>query len=246
MDGRKQSVRLTLVQNPSPVYACCSYSGAPSSGHWVAISPASFSPTSVVVDFSLDAGVPIADSGTDSISKPDMVSLDADKVADRIDTGVDVPPVSDAYSDAYVVPTDEQTCVKSTNVPRCGVATPYAAVSATDGQALAKVEVTAGACSASSCASECSSISVYGTSSLGPGATCDFVVTATDGRKQSLRLTAIANPASVYTCCGYPLAPYTGQWVSMNPTVFSPSPAVVDFSGSGPVDAGPIDAPHSD
>jgi hypothetical protein len=80
MDGRIQSVRLTVVQNPVPVPACCSNSAAPYSGHWVDLDPTTFSPSSVVVDFSLDGGVPSADSGIDSSSKSDIANLDADKV----------------------------------------------------------------------------------------------------------------------------------------------------------------------
>jgi len=236
-DGRSQSVRLTIVKNPSPYYTCCGglSMSATSSGLWVALNPTTFSPSSVVVDFAPpDAGAPIVDSGTDSGSTADTASPDVERILDKIDAGTDVLPVPDGMPDAYALPTDEQTCLKSTNVPQCGLSAASTTVSsATAGLLLAKVEVTAGSCSAGACAAGCAAIGVYGTANLYAGATCDLLVTAMDGRKQSLRLTVAANPSPSYMCCGYPLPPNSGLWTQTNPTVFSPSPVVVDFAGNG-------------
>jgi hypothetical protein len=217
MDGRSQSVRLTIVQNPAPVVVCCSTSGEPDAGHMVNLAPTAFSPSSVVVNFQPDAGA--------------QANLDTDGV----DAGSDVLPGGDGNPDVYVVPTDEQTCLKATGVPSCDVWGPSAQVtSANAGLLLAKAQVTAGPCViASECASPCSSISVIGTSTLSVGATCDVLVTAIDGRSQSLRLTAVANPSPSHMCCGYPQPPRTGMWTALDPTFFFPSPAAVDFDADG-------------
>lgn len=143
-------------------------------------------------------------------------------------------PGSDGKPDAYVVPTDEQTCLNATNVPQCSLATPGTSVSsATVGLSLTKVEVTAGSCVADTCASKCPTINVSGTASLNVGSTCDLLVTAADGRKQSCRLNVIVNPSPRYMCCGYPQPPYSGIWANILPMIFSPTPAIVDFAGDG-------------
>lgn len=63
MDGRSQSVSLTVVQSPAPHYTCCC-GLSPSSCQWAPLYPTAFSRTFVVVDFApLDAGAPIVDGG---------------------------------------------------------------------------------------------------------------------------------------------------------------------------------------
>jgi hypothetical protein len=149
---------------------------------------------------------------------------------------------SDVARDAYVYPNDEQSCLKATNVPVCDIFPPYAVVtSAAGGPLLAKVEVTAGPCSASACASECDSIGVSAMDGTPAGTTCNLLVTSTDGRSQSITLTVVATSASGYTCCGYPLDGH-GMWVALNSLNFSPSPIVVDFTGDGGAGTVDVDA----
>ena len=74
IDGRTQSIRLTVVANPSPTYACCGSPQVLSPRQWVPLNPAIFSPSSVVVDFAaltLDGGAPV-DSGTDGGTPHDV------------------------------------------------------------------------------------------------------------------------------------------------------------------------------
>lgn len=143
----------------------------------------------------------------------------------------DVAP--DLPSDAYVTPNDEQSCLKATKVPVCDVFPPSASItSGNGGPLLAKVEVTNGSCTAQTCASGCANIDVVGMSGISAGATCDLLVTATDGRSRSLRLSVVADAATGPMCCGYPLDGH-GMWTTLNTLSFSPNPIVVDFAGDG-------------
>ena len=229
MDGRSQSVRLNVVQNPAPVYACCSYSGTPYSGHLVALDPTAFSPSSVVVDFAVDGGVSSQDgSGGDGADAANRDTVSAD-------SSVDVSPGQDTGPDVYVRPSDQPSCVKATDVPQCDGSGPaYATVSsAPGGPLMARIQVTSGSCSAYECFSECSTLVVQGSTNQSIGATCDLLITSTDGRSQSVRITVVQNPSASYACCGYPLAPYTGMWVTLDPVTFSPSLVVVAFADGG-------------
>jgi len=77
IDGRSQSIKLTVVTNPSPSYLCCGY---PLDGHgmWVALNSLNFSPSPIVVDFTGDGGagtVDVAatkDVGADGTTTPDL------------------------------------------------------------------------------------------------------------------------------------------------------------------------------
>jgi hypothetical protein len=245
MNGRSQSVRLNVVQNPAPAYACCSYSGAPYSGHMVALDPTTFSPSTAVVDFAVDGGVSSRDGG--SSDGTDAANGDTGS----IDASVDVSPGQDTGPDVYVRPSDQPSCVKATNVPSCsGPGPAYATVSAAPGGPLmARIQVTSGSCSAYECFSECSTLVVQGNTNQSIGATCDLLITSTDGHSQSVRITVVQNPSAGYLCCGYPLAPYTGTWVTLDPVTFSPSLVVVDFGGSGgepALDGGARDVPFSE
>jgi hypothetical protein len=75
---------------------------------------------------------------------------------------------------------------------------------------------------------------VLGWPSTVPGDTCYFLVTSTDGRSQSLRLSVVANPSPSHMCCGYP-ADGHGIWTAVNDRLLSPAAVVVDFSGDGGV-----------
>ena len=141
----------------------------------------------------------------------------------------------DLPSDAYVFPTDEQSCLQATKVPVCDVFPPSTSItSGNGGPLLAKVEVTGGSCTAQTCASGCESINVVGMSGISAGATCDLLVTATDGRSRSLRLSVVADASPSSMCCGYPLDGH-GMWTTLNTLSFSPNPIVVDFAGDGGV-----------
>jgi len=75
MDGRTQSIRLAVVANPSPTYACCGSPQVLSLRQWVPLNPALLSPTLVVVDFTaltLDGGAAPVDSGTDGGTPHDV------------------------------------------------------------------------------------------------------------------------------------------------------------------------------
>ena len=148
----------------------------------------------------------------------------------------DVAP--DLPSDAYVPPTDEPSCLLATKVPVCDVFPPSTSItSGTGGPLLAKVDVTSGSCTAQTCASGCASINVVGMSGIYAGATCDLLVTSTDGRSRSLRLSVVADASPSAMCCGYPLDGH-GMWTTLNTLSFSPSPSVVDFSSDGGVTDG--------
>jgi len=74
VDGRTQSVQLSVVQNPSPTYACCDVMGR-SDG--VALDPTIMSPATVSVNFEgTDAGFYFGDGGLDGGS-PEPPSSDA-------------------------------------------------------------------------------------------------------------------------------------------------------------------------
>jgi hypothetical protein len=143
--------------------------------------------------------------------------------------------------DAYVIPTDEQSCVQATGVPTCGpgiaVATIYPM---TPGQLIAKAEVTSGTCSVTSCRGGCESLTVYQGQGQTAGSTCDLQVTMWDGGQQEVHLVLVANPSPHYGCCGYPLPPNAGQWTAMNPVLFQPNP----ISVSSPIDGGSWDTPR--
>jgi hypothetical protein len=250
IDGRTQSVQLTVVANPSPMYACCGFSQAPSPGQWVALNPGMFSPSSVVVDFAaftLDGGTALIDSGIDGGGLRDTAGLDSGS----LDLTVDTPPAADGKSDAYRTPTDEQSCLAATGVLICDLGVPIATVrSAADGTMLTKVAVTSGACSGATC-SACNSLTVYGSTSQYAGATCDLLITTSDGSKQAARIAVIANPSPVYMCCGYPLPPNPGRWTALQPLAFSPATVLVTAAIDGGIpsiiDGGaPPDVPFSE
>jgi len=92
--------------------------------------------------------------------------------------------------------------------------------------------VTSGSCTGLVCPSGCSVAGVLGWPSMVAGASCDFLVTSTDGRSQSLTLAAVANPSASYTCCGNP-SDGRGVWTAVNGLLFSPSSVVVDFASDG-------------
>jgi len=68
-DGRSKSVRLLVVDNPSPSYMCCGY---PADGHgiWTVVNAYYFQPNPVVVDFAGDGGAGNGDLGGESAANP--------------------------------------------------------------------------------------------------------------------------------------------------------------------------------
>ena len=226
IDGRTQAVQITVVANPLPTHMCCGYPLAPNPGLWVVLDPVRFSPSSVVVDFAastLDGGTLPIDGGVDGGGWLDTAGPDT--VAP--DMTVDAPPAPDTKSDAYVTPTDEQSCLAATGVLTCDLGVPSATVRSTTGSSLlTKVEVTSGACSGAAC-SACNSLTVYGSTSQYAGATCDLLITTWDGSKQAARIAVIANPSPSYMCCGYPLPPNPGRWTAIEPLAFSPGTILV-------------------
>ena len=146
---------------------------------------------------------------------------------------------SDLASDVPGYPTDEQSCLKATNVSVCDSFAPNTSIaSAAGGPLLAKIEALTDSCTASTCASACGSIVAFGRTGISAGSSCDFRVTSTDGRSLVVTLKVVANPSPSHMCCGYPLDGH-GMWVAVDDLIFSPSPVVVDFSGDG--GAGNID-----
>ncbi len=162
-----------------------------------------------------------------------------------------IPPAADGKPDAYVTPTDEQSCLAATGVLACDPGVASATVrSAMGGTALAKVEVTSGACSGATC-SGCNSLTVHGSASQYAGATCDLLITTLDGSKQVAQIAVIANPSPSYMCCGYPLPPNSGRWTAIDPLAFSLSTVLVTAAMDGGmppiIDGGaPHDVPFSE
>jgi hypothetical protein len=145
---------------------------------------------------------------------------------------------ADTSSDVYVRPTDEQSCLKAANVPSCDAVPPHATIrSAASGPLLAKVEVQGGTCTAAACSSGCASIEVTATTAASVGTACALLVTATDGRTQSVPLSLVANPSPTSMCCGYPTDGH-GVWSAIDLMVFQPGTVVVAFG----VDGGATDA----
>jgi hypothetical protein len=69
MDGRSQSVHITVVANPSPIYTCCASNDMqPSPGVWVTLNPTTFSPNTFAVDFTFGTG--IVDGGAGDAAIP--------------------------------------------------------------------------------------------------------------------------------------------------------------------------------
>jgi len=168
----------------------------------------------------------------------------ADAAPDQ--SNAELPPVQDAGADAWVAPTDQQSCQNAMVTTICDPGMPGMTVtSAPGGPLLEQVKVTSGACSGNACSEGCNSLAVTGTSVDDiVGATCDLVATSMDSRSQSIHITVVANPSPAYACCSYnDMQPSPGVWVTLNLTVFSPNTFVVDFtSGTGIVDGGTGDA----
>jgi hypothetical protein len=143
--------------------------------------------------------------------------------------------------DAYVIPTDQQSCVQATGVRTCdpgmAVATIYPMIA---DQLIDRAEVTSGTCSVTSCRGGCASLTVYQGQGQTAGSTCDVLVTMWDGGQREVHLVLVANPSPRYACCGYPLPPNAGQWIAMNPVAFQPNP----ISVSSPIDGGNWDTPR--
>ena len=200
-----------------------------------------------------NGGVPL-DGG--SVSPADSrMSLDGDSISPA-DSSVERPEggrdtnypeidyVFDATTkaDRYVTPTDEQTCVQSTGVLPCDAGrTTMLIRAATPGTFFLKAEVTSGSCGvagASICSGGCDSLTIFQGISQSLGSTCDLLVTFLGGGEESVHLELVANPSPTHMCCGYPLPPNTGMWVTLDPLLFAPSQV---FLGS-PMDGGVGDA----
>jgi hypothetical protein len=202
------------------------------------------------VDFAaltLDGGTAPIDGGIDGGGLRDTAGLDSGSH----DLTVETPPAADGKTDAYLTPTNEQSCLAATGVLICDMGVASATVrSAAGGIVLTKVEVTSGACSGATC-SACNSLTVYGSASQYAGATCDLLITTSDGSKQTARIAVIANPSPSYMCCGYPLPPNPGRWTAIDPLAFSPSTflvaAAIDGGMPPIIDGGaPHDVPFSE
>jgi hypothetical protein len=195
--------------------------------------------TVVPLDTGLDGGS--FDGGSFDGGRLDGGSLDGS--SDTKAWSIEVDYVGDAVPkrDAYVIPTDQQSCVQATGVPTCGpgmaVATIYPM---TPGQLIAKAEVTTGTCNVTSCRGGCESLTVYQGQGQTAGSTCDLLVTMWDGGQREVHLALVANPSPQYACCGDPLPPNAGQWIAMNPVAFQPNP----ISVSSPIDGGNWDTPR--
>ena len=154
-------------------------------------------------------------------------------------TGLCEPAVGDGGQAADVAnstspPTDPASCAKATNVLECLPGLAMATVSsAAGGPLLSNVEVTSGPCRPAACSSGCTSLTIQGPGATA-GSTCDLQVTATDGRSQSVHLSAIANPTPNYACCGNGPPPNSGGlWVILTPTVFWPNLIAITFAADG-------------
>ena len=215
VDGRVQLVQLSIVQNPSPTYACCDVLGKPA---WVALNPASLSPASVSVRFdATDGGITIIDAKPDTAA-PDAAQSDAGAIGIAVDSssgsGLDgLPSAPDVF-------TEQQACLASTDVTPCDPAVPATTVRSATGQPyLTKVEVMSGSCAGSSCSSGCASLNVSGSINQYAGATCDILVTLVGGSTQAFHLVVVPNTSPSYLCCGYPLPPHNGLWTTLDPFV---------------------------
>jgi hypothetical protein len=244
VDARTQSVRLTMVPNPSPTYACCGSPQVPQPGMWVALDPIVLSPSSVVVSFSssdggakIDGGGAMPDGGTGGVM--DAHAIEVDPYPWSI---TDADPKHDLYTPT---PTDEQSCVQATGVLPCEAGgTTMLIRAATPGTLFIKAEVTSGSCgvAGSVCYGGCESLTIFQGLAQSLGSTCDLLVTFWGGGEQTVHLELVANPSPSYMCCGYPLPPNPGRWIALDPLLFSPSQIFL----SSPVDGGPggIDAPR--
>jgi hypothetical protein len=154
-------------------------------------------------------------------------------------SGICAPAASDSGQASEVAnsvssPTDPASCAKATNVSECLPGLAMATVStATGGPLLSNVEVTSGPCRPAACSSGCASLTIQAPTAAA-GAFCDLRVVATDGRSQSVHISAIANPTPNYACCGWGPPPNSGGlWVILTPAVFSPNLIVVTFAADG-------------
>ena len=147
---------------------------------------------------------------------------------------------------------DQQSCENATCNGTCDWGGPVMKVtSAPGGPLLTEVRVNGGWCTPDTCSTSqgspsCTSLSVTTTDRTPAiGTTCDLVAVATDGRSQSFRITVVQSGPPFNQCCGYPLPPYSGQWVTFTPMGFDPPEVVVDFNRDGGVDARvpPADGP---
>ena len=147
---------------------------------------------------------------------------------------------------------DQQSCENATCNGTCDWGGPVMKVtSAPGGPLLTEVRVNGGWCTPDTCSTSqgspsCTSLSVTTTDRTPAiGTTCDLVAVATDGRSQSFRITVVQSGPPFNQCCGYPLPPYSGQWVTFTPMGFDPPEVVVDFNRDGGVDAQvkPTDGP---
>jgi hypothetical protein len=69
IDGRAQSVSLSVVVNPSASRTCCG-TGAGGNGMWMALNGLTFSVNPVVVDFTIDGGASSFDLGGEAPANP--------------------------------------------------------------------------------------------------------------------------------------------------------------------------------
>ena len=139
---------------------------------------------------------------------------------------------------------DQQSCENATCNGTCDWGGPVMKVtSAPGGPLLTEVRVNGGWCTPDTCSTSqgspsCTSLSVTTTDRTPAiGTTCDLVAVAIDGRSQSFRITVVQSGPPFNQCCGYPLPPYSGQWVTFTPMGFDPPEVVVDFNRDGGVDA---------
>ena len=134
--------------------------------------------------------------------------------------------------------------MQATGVLPCesGGTTTTTLIRATPGTLFLKAEVASGGCSVagSTCWGGCDSLTIFQGMGQTLGSTCDLTVSFWGGGETSVHLELVANPSPSFLCCGYPLPPYQGRWIALDPLWFSPGGIVL----TSPVDGGSSDAQH--
>jgi hypothetical protein len=169
-------------------------------------------------------------SSSSSPSRPDAAAREAQpEVASGPETGPEAAPW----------PNDPASCAAYAYPAICDPGPAMARIESVDGgPSLASVVVASPSpCLVNGCASGCGSVEVVNLSG-GAGDSCDLIVTASDGRSQSVQLTLVENPKPWYSCCQVMGKP---AWIAMDPVVFAQWSVMVDFPADGgvsPADGG--------